>query len=89
MYPVLVSLIAAVALVAWFVAVVAGLLLIRHRRPDITAARMMFSGWIWFDRRSFTAAGQPAWRVFIAAAAAFFAAVAFAVVVGLLAARAA
>ncbi len=84
---ILVAVIASVAFAAWLVAVLAGLMLIRYRRGDISVARMLFSGWIWFDRRNFRAEGARVWKVFIAAAATFAGAIAVAVVVSLVLAQ--
>ena len=81
---ILVAVVAGVALAAWLVAVLAGLALIRYRRAGISLGRMLFSGWIWFDRRNFRPEGERVWKLFIAGAATFAAAIAVAILVSLL-----
>lgn len=77
----LVPVVAGIALVAWAVAVVAGLMLIRHRRADISLLRLFFSGLVWFDRSTFRPEAAGIWRVFATAAAVFAGAIAAAVAI--------
>lgn len=84
---ILVTAIAGVAIVAWLVAVLAGLTLIGYRRADISLGRMLFSGWIWFDRRNFRPEGERVWKLFIAGAATFAGAIVAAILVSLVLAQ--
>jgi hypothetical protein len=59
------------AAAAWCVAVVAGLALIRYRRPDIPLLQLWFGGWRWFRRATFRPDATPLWRLFIGAACLF------------------
>lgn len=66
-----VSIVAGLAVLAWLVAVVAALRLMRHRLPGRTAGWYAVRGHTFFNSANFTPEGAPAHRVFILGAAGF------------------
>lgn len=75
------------AMVAWGAAVVAGIMMVAHRKPGIGIGRLIFSGIAWFHADHFTAAGQPYRRAFVAAFVTFMVLVLVIAVSGLFIAR--
>ena len=60
---------------AWGVAIVAGFMLVRQRRAEISLWRLAFDGLRWFRRDTFRPEAAPTWRAFMAGWVVFMACV--------------
>jgi len=80
--------IGALALVAWLSTLVHALLLLPHRRDDVSLGALLVSGWRFYARDTWKASGHDVHRRFLGSAAAFFALVLAGIVTAVLAASA-
>jgi hypothetical protein len=64
--------IGACAGLAWLVAVVSWLLAVSHRKPEVSLARLVFSGMAAFDPNNFTDVGRRHQKRFLIAFLIFF-----------------
>ena len=66
------ALLGAIAFAAWGSAFVHMLLLVPHRRPDISTFRLMFSGYLFYSRDNFQPSGHGHHRRFMISVFTFF-----------------
>ena len=62
---VLLVLISSVAGLAWVSAAVHAIILVQHRRPDVTVGQLVFGGHRFFSAQTFTEAGRASHRRFL------------------------
>ncbi|AKF10447.1 hypothetical protein [Sandaracinus amylolyticus] len=79
--------IGALAFLAWLSAAVHALLLLPHRRDDVSLGALFFQGWRFYARDTWKESGHAVHRRFLGSTGAFFALVLAGIVVSVLAAR--
>ena len=57
---------------AWVSAFVHGILLVSHRRPDVSIGQLVFNGWMFYSRDTFLESGHRIHRRFMISAITFF-----------------
>ncbi len=62
---VLLVLITSVAGLAWVSAAVHAIMLVQHRRPEVTVGQLVFGGYRFFSAQTFTETGKPTHRRFL------------------------
>ena len=60
-----------IAGLAWLSAAVHAIMLVQHRRPEVTVGQLVFGGYRFFSAQTFTEAGKPTHRRFLISAGLF------------------
>lgn len=68
---VVVTLVSSLAVLAWVSAAVHAIMLVQHRRPEVTVGQLVFGGYRFFSAQTFTEAGRPTHRRFLISAGLF------------------
>ncbi|UJR86145.1 hypothetical protein [Sandaracinus amylolyticus] len=80
----LVTGIGTLALIAWLSTLVHALLLLPHRRDDVSLGALFFSGWRFYVRDTWKPEGHTIHRRFLGSAGAFFALVLAGILTGVI-----